>query len=141
MEGGRPDDFCKSRQRTLKPPWFTLLYFFLIFYCSCYYSCPNFPPFDPSTQHPRTPSGNPHTVVHVHGPCIYVLWLIPSPSFNQSPPPTSPLPAVSLFHVSVPLILFCLLILFIRFHIQVRSCGICVSLTGLLLLTLNHATN
>ena len=32
---------------------------------------PNFPPLSPST-----PSGNPHTTVHVHGSCIYVLWLL-----------------------------------------------------------------
>ena len=36
-----------------------------------------------------TPSGSPHTIVHVPGPCMCVLWLLPSPSFNQSPPSPS----------------------------------------------------
>ena len=40
--------------------------------------------------HPPSPPPpsivNPHTVVRVHGSFIYVLCLIPSPSFNQSSP-------------------------------------------------------
>ena len=36
---------------------------------------PIFPSFPPSIQPQQpTPSGNPHTVVHVHGSYIYVLW-------------------------------------------------------------------
>ena len=63
---------------------------------------------------PHPPSRSPipkvshHNFFHVHGLCIYVVCLIPSP-FSQFPPPSSPLIAVSLFHVSVP-ILFCLLV-------------------------------
>ena len=30
--------------------------------------------FFPSTQLPLTPLGNPHTVVHAHGSCVYDLW-------------------------------------------------------------------
>ena len=48
----------------------------IIFYCLCYYNCPNFPPLSTYTQPPPTPSDNPHTIVHVQGSCICVLWLL-----------------------------------------------------------------
>ena len=38
-----------------------------------YYSCPNFPHLPFSAQLTPTPTINPHTVVHVHGPFIHVL--------------------------------------------------------------------
>ena len=42
----------------------------IIFYQLCCYSFPNFPP--PAPLHPAlpTPSGNPHTLIHVQGSCI-----------------------------------------------------------------------
>ena len=49
------------------------VFFLIIFYYLCYYSCPNFFPFVPLYP---TPSDNPHTIVHVHGSCIFVLWLL-----------------------------------------------------------------
>ena len=48
-------------------------------------------PLCPSPSSPSHPTTNAHTVVRVHGWCIYVLCLIPSPSFIHSQPPTSPL--------------------------------------------------
>ena len=50
---------------------------------------------------PLIPTVSPHTTVHVHGSCMYILWLFPLPSFNQVPPPPFLLTAVSLFHVSI----------------------------------------
>ena len=71
----------------------------------CLLSVCNFPWDDPiflppPSSHPL-PSGGPHTAVCVHGSCMYVPWLIPSPSVIQSSLP-SPLTAVSLFHVPTP---------------------------------------
>ena len=66
--------------------------------------------------HPHPPSApptstiRPFTVVRVRGSFIDVLRLIPSSSFHQSPPPSSPPTTVSLFHDSVPLLLFCSLV-------------------------------
>ena len=66
---------------------------------------------------PSPPPGLHRTVVCVHGPCIhaYMLsgWSLPVPS-----PPCFPLIAVSLFPVSMPLVLFCQFILFVRFHMS-----------------------
>ena len=82
---------------------------------------------------PLTPTVNPQ----VYGSYIYVIWLIPSPSFNQSPLP------LTLLKLSVCSTFLCLcfyfshqFILLIRFHMQVRSHGICLSLTGLFHLAL-----
>nr|KAF6426404.1 hypothetical protein HJG59_009112 [Molossus molossus] len=78
---------------------------------------------------PPSPSPGPHhTVVCVHGVCIYVLWLISSPSFMQFPQ-TSILPCD--ICQSVPCIHASGSILFIRFHVLVRPCGIFLSLAGL----------
>ena len=78
-------------------------HFLLVFY----YSCPNFPPL-PSSTHPiSTPTVNPHPIVHIHGSFIRVLEIVPSPSFRSYLPPTSPLQTVSLFYVSMPVVLFC----------------------------------
>ena len=87
-------------------PFSTSYYYFLMFYCFCYYSCPKFSPLCLSQPAP-TSMVNPHTIVHVHGSFLFVLWLIPSRSFSHTPPPSSHLTAVSLFHESVPLVLFC----------------------------------
>ena len=40
-------------------------------------------PLTPSTQPPNTPSDNPYTIVH--GPCMYVLWLLCSLCFTLHP--------------------------------------------------------
>ena len=51
---------------------------------------------------PCPPLGGPHIVVCVHESRTHVLWLLPSPSYIQSPTP------VSGSHVSMPLFLLCL---------------------------------
>lgn len=54
-----------------------------------------------------------HTIVCVNGLCIYVFWIIPLPSFIQSSHSPSPLRAVSLFHISMSLVLFRLSVYFV----------------------------
>ena len=74
---------------------------------------------------PPFPSVYPHTVVHVsvlhiciphtHTHVSY-MWggcLIPSPTFIHPPKQPSPLRSFSLFHASMPLFLFCLLVYFV----------------------------
>ena len=57
--------------------------------------------------------------------CLYVLWLI---SFSLS----HSTPVWDLWVCSMyPCLLLCQIILLVRFHIWVRSYGICLSLTGL----------
>ena len=63
------------------------------------------PPF-PALLHlcpTRFPYGNYHTVVSVCGLCIhlYGLWLIPSPSFIQPPPPPDSSQSIPCVHTSV----------------------------------------
>ena len=108
----------------------TFCIFLLYFYCLHYYRCPHFPPF--AHLHPAPPplpSG--HIVV-----CVCELLICSSANpftlFYPVPPPCS------LWQLSVcsvcPCLCFCIVhqfILTIRFHIQVRSYAICLSLTGL----------
>ena len=84
-----------------------------------FYNCPVFPSAQVKslsvnlTLHTSTQlqspflSGYHHTDVCVYVLCICVFWLIPSPSFIQSP---HHLTTVGLFHVSMPLFLFCPLV-------------------------------
>ena len=58
---------CACNKQLYKRP---VLFFKIIFYGLCCYSCPNYSPFPSSTPAPLTPSGNPHTIVHVHGSCV-----------------------------------------------------------------------
>ena len=103
-----------------------------IFYRLFYYTCLSIFPFSPLHPAPSTPSGNPPTIVHVHGSCVQVLWqlhflhctlhphscsittslyfLIPSP---LHPLPNTPLPFGNYqnafrIHDSVSVLLFCL---------------------------------
>ena len=48
----------------------------VVFYWLCYYSCPDFSPLCPPP--PSIPYLVRHlpTIVHVHGSCVYVLWLL-----------------------------------------------------------------
>ena len=83
------------------------------FYCDSITVVPIFllcPPLSPTP----IPTVNPHTVVYVHRSFIHILWLVPSPSFHNDPLPSSPLAAVSLFHVSTSLVLFFLLVYFVH---------------------------
>ena len=92
-------------------------FYFLFFNHSYCYSiivvhfftfCP--PP--PIPQPHAAPTVNSDTVVHVHGSFIHVLCPAPSPSFHHYPPP-SPLVTFNLFHVSMPMVLFCSLVYFV----------------------------
>ena len=66
------------------------------------------PPQPTSTQSPTPiPSDHHNTGVCVHGLCIYILYLTLFPFPHSVTPPPSPLTVVSLFHVSMPLFLFC----------------------------------
>lgn len=58
----------------------------------------------------RSPSCWPSTYCCL---CLHRHWLIPSPSFIHFPPLLSPLTAVSLFHVWMPLFLFCSSVYFV----------------------------
>ena len=71
---------------------FLLSYFFIfpvlfknIFYWLCYYSCPNFSPI--ASLHPVPPFPPASTpLVHVHGSCIQVLWLLHFLYYSYHPP-------------------------------------------------------
>ena len=52
-------------------------------------------------------------IVYVHGTFILVFWLVHSSSFHHYLPVPFPLATVSLFHVSMPLVLFCSWVYFI----------------------------
>ena len=70
-------------------------------------------PFPPSTQPLPVPQAIPTPFV-VHVPGLYICYLSNPLTFLQ-PVPTCPLPSYScLFHVSVPLIVFCSLIYFVH---------------------------
>ena len=88
----------------------------------CYYSCPNFSHIYPSTQ----PTSHSHSQSPHHCPCSWAIHIcsLTSPfAFFQ---PVTPKTAVSLSHVSMSDF-----ILLVRFHLYVRSYGICPSPTGL----------
>ena len=105
-----------------------LFLFVLLFKCSCLHFTPTTVPC----------SSDPHLPPSILTPfgCVlgsFIRFLdAPSPSFPLYPPSPSPLVTVSLFFISVSLVIFCLLVcLLIRFYLQVRSHGICPSPPGL----------
>ena len=90
--GGRvkyADNFYYGPCPKLKFVYIVVCLFFLMFYCLCFYSYPNFSPSPPSTQcisnlHRQSPHCCPYTrVLHISS------LTNPSPSFSQSPPPLS----------------------------------------------------
>ena len=89
--------------------------FFFFFYCCSTTVVPIFP--SPLSPVPPTPTSHiqssPHPVVFVYGSFIHVPWLAPSSSLPCDPPPPSPLVTVSLFFISMSLVLFWLLVCFV----------------------------
>ena len=77
------------------------------FYCCSITVVPTYPHCSPLLCPHPTPTVNTHPVIHVHGSLITVPWLDPSPSFLSYPAPPVSLVSVSLFFVSMPLVLFC----------------------------------
>ena len=77
-------------KKTVKKCKFVKCKIFDVFYfCLFYYSCPNFPPLPFSVQSPHPAhscSLSPHSC-QCPWSSIHVLWLIPSPSFHNSPQP------------------------------------------------------
>ena len=96
-------------------PIFLLKNFLLLLF---YYSWPNFPPFALlRPAHPPLPQSIPTLLSMSLGLIfMHVLCLVPSPSFHPYPPPCFPLAAVSLFHVSMLLVLFCSLVYVCSLH-------------------------
>ena len=101
----------------------SFLFLFLTVYSSTFVPVFSLLPILPSPF--LSPASIP-LIAHVHGSFIHVLCLFPSlsPSFHQSLHPTSPPTAISLFHVSVSLVLFFSLVCFIH-QIPIISEVIC----------------
>ena len=99
-----------------------------IFYCSSIVVPISPPPLSPTpTSHPQSFPPLPFSV----GP-LYMFLDDPSPTFPCYPYHPSPLVTVSLFFISISLVIFCsLFVSLIRFHLYVRSHGICLLPTGL----------
>ena len=92
--------------------WLLFIFIFLLnILLLFYYSCLNFSSMALlCPAHPPTPTVIPNRVVHVHGSFMYVPWLFPFfPPWPLSP---QPLVTVNLFLISMPLVLFCLLVYF-----------------------------
>ena len=100
-------DFCVWNATSPFPAlpfYLKIRYFQLYFYCFHCYRCAPLPAFAclyPAPT-PPLPCGHHHTVVCVHGLCIYALWLIPSPAYSQSSPlPFDSCHSVPCIHSSV----------------------------------------
>ena len=85
-----------------------------------YYSCPNFFPFSPAPSSAPIPAGNPHTITHVLASC---MLFFSNPVPFCPPVPSSPHSSYSCqsFHVSVPLILFCLLVYYVHYVLLISE--------------------
>ena len=92
-----------------------LNFYLLIYYYLCHYSYSHFFSLFPSPFNSFiSPSSvNPLIVVCIHRSFRNTLWLIAWPSVIQSTP--TPLAAVSLFHVSMILFLFCSLVYCVQY--------------------------
>ena len=96
-----------------------------------FYSCSStvFCLFSPPLPHPSYPH-LPALFPPRRRFCPCVLFNCSSKPFTLFPPlspPLSPLVTVSLFLISMSLVIFSLFVLLIRFQLKVRSCGICLS--------------
>ena len=85
-------------------------YFFLLFKYSCLHFLPKLLPAPPTlTSHPQS---YPNLLVLSMGP-LYMFLDDPSPSFPHYPSLPSPLVTVSLFFISMSLVIFYLLVCFV----------------------------
>ena len=92
-----------------------------------------------STQpQPLLPSGHHLTVVYVYVSCVYVLWVIPSPSFIRCPLSALLRPLSSLFHVSMPRFLFCLSVYSVHYIPHISEIIWYLSFSGLVSITQGH---
>ena len=89
------------------------VFFFIVIQFQLSLFFPHYSPL-PCPAHPHLPhSILPITVVFVHESFIHFPWLDPSISFPCCPPPLSLMATVSLFFISMSLLLFCLLVCFV----------------------------
>ena len=93
-------------------PHMHLLAASIFFHCCSVIVVPPFPLYSPLPCPTPAPEDNPQSIVLVHEPFVHVPWLDPSPSSLHDPPITSPPITVSLFFISMSLVLFCLLVSF-----------------------------
>ena len=101
--------------------------YFLIILLLFNYSCPHLPSTTPLAT-PAKPISLP--CFHTHPRfCPCVLYSCSWKLFRPLSPSTSPLVTIRLFLISMSLVCFaCLFVLLIRFHLKVKSHGICLSL-------------
>ena len=108
---------------------FNCFIFLTFFYCCSSTSVSISPHLSP---HPSYPHFLPLILTlfgFVHESFIHVPETIPP--FPPMPPSHLPSGYCHLFLISMSLVKFCLFVLLIRFHLKVRSYGICPSLPGL----------
>ena len=114
--------------------FFSVLFFLFMFFLLFKYICLH---FHPSTApRPTHPASHPQSYPLWLCPCVlYICSLMDLPLFSSIIP--SPLPSgycqfVLYFNVFDYIFFACLFVLLIMFQLQVRSCGICLSLPILL---------
>ena len=109
------EQLCLSREE-LALFLLHFFYFKITFYCCSIIVVPFFPLYSPLPYPSPTYyiQSSPNSFVFVHGSFIHVPGLGPSPSFPCYPPLPFPLVPVSLFLVSMPLVLFCSFVYFIH---------------------------
>ena len=109
----------------------SMIYFFLIILLVFKYSCLHLLPTTPPTPATSLPWFHPPLVLSM---CPLYLFLKTLPPFIPIIPshlPSGYCQIVLNFNVSGYILLACLFVLLIRFHLKVRSHGICPSLPGL----------
>ena len=122
--------------KTVDQSLFIIVFLFPFFKLMFTYSCLHFPPMTPPTPAIPTSHPWPYSPLALSMCPFYMLLDKPSSVISYYPSPLSSMVTVSLFFISMSLVEFCLLVFFlllllIRFHLQVRSYGICPSPPGL----------
>ena len=127
----------KSIQLYSKPYPFVAIHtneFFSFLFLNCFSNAGvSIFPYPPCSTHPHLPPSILSPFGFVHGSFIMFLDNL-SPSFPRYSPPTSPMVTITLFFISVSLVIFCLLVCFVDqvpLIQYLRSYGICLSPPGL----------